>query len=200
MGETSHAYHVRPGQGSSRRSPSPALQKTGHGPFLGARERIMRRLRALIARRRGHSKSVRLADSGLCKLCKNIKINDSDLGGHVETSEGGQKYLEAPNSEVPILYHTFPTLQPFSTTADAGCPLCQLLEISFIRYFGNGPKGPVDLEGVMIKELKYVWDSGLRSLQVDFCYAREGFHDDHHIEFPIEAFPGRMKTSSSQRI
>lgn len=111
------------------------------------------------------------------------------------TSEDGREYVEAPDSDVPTHYRTTSTSQSFSETVDADCPLCQLLGISFTKYFKKHPKRPMGMEGIMIKELKYRWEGGLRSLQVDFCTARQGYNDEHHIEFPIETFSGRVATS-----
>lgn len=212
MGEATRARPVGPVPDTphSRSSPFGKTGKSGAKRlFASIQGKTAEMKTALLDSRRGCSKSAHQKSSNtvisvndsLCELCKNIELNDKRQEGRLKPSGDGKKYVDFPKSELSLTYKrrdTFPTLPSISKKAAAGCPLCQLLKISFTKYFEDDSKGLVGLKKLKIKGLEYRWDSGLRGLMVDFRCTGPGRTGDHHIEFPIEAFADPGQGSSTQ--
>lgn len=152
---------------------------------------------------RGSSSSVkrRTVGGNLCSLCKSLELRENEHGGFPKTSEYSGKYVEFPNSLLRLTLQRSDTLtRPPSISArmDAGCQFCLPLTSLLNNVFPHDLRTSTRSESITIKQLQYRWENGLRSLRVEFCSVRQNCVDEHRMEFPIEAYPGKVEMALLQ--
>lgn len=85
----------------------------------------------------------------LCKRCKILELDDKKLGGRIETSKSGERYVSFGSSKRLLLDYelkdSFPELPQLSASASSGCAVCANLKKRLVDFANDKGKGKNDL-------------------------------------------------------
>lgn len=137
--------------------------------------------------------------SNLCQRCEALELRDKDLGGHVEASGVGDKYVSfGPTKALFIDYlleDTSPGLPTLSASSSRGCAFCSALREELITFLQREALGAAE---IVFHKLCYRFSTEpleqetkpwLEALLVFFRVKDQDRETSHALRFEIQAEP-----------